>query len=800
MKDRVVRAVFAAVVIAVGCGSAWAATLTWTGEAGDGKWSTPGNWSPVQAPAKGDSVVFSGDLGAKGASTVDSDFTAESVYSLEIKADFVGSVTLGRNFWVARTFDMSAGTFTCGDFDFTVGVLDGANNNNCQINFYHRGGTFNCPSGTFEFRRSYPNSYFHTTGGTWNANGGTLKFNIRSSGTSHAFYAYDRTFCNLDFSAESAASCIIYVKGTNVVTGTLKFQCGGLSPAVADAAVFHAKGDLYLGGQSSGGATEIRVDGTDDQHIYGDDKGGTGRNSGARCCTLILDKPSGKVIASGKTISLGTTNNGCAGLQIMQGEVDLSSVEEMGLYLYSGVPLRVWPEAKVSWPKSLTLLSDTSAVLLCAHGQTFNDLTFLRGGQSQYPNNVTNTVNGQLTFSGTSIEAQAVDTPCIPQSKGSTVQGAIIVKGDVYWKRGASNAQPGGGVPLIFVGDRHQYLRTETDETCVTKLIIRKDPDSVLTAVGEEGGVVRLGCWRAASNGTGTMFDLQSGTFEFPETAFDIASVNGATIKQSGGRLVPGKAVLRVTYAANSTFGPFRDPLWDLTVRQSDSVWLNGAGSDPIVVSNNFAFLGGQWRGGPTVSVGGDWTIGNALGDPTYVTMTVNLFGDRDQKISCTNLTRNTIGKVTVEKTGGTVSLDTDFYHRNNNNCTFELKSGTIKPNGHRFLLRNMTVSAGAGVAFRPPLDKIEPMIETTGTLTLPTSGAVQLDVLGKIEPECVTHVPLFGYGSVSNYSKDRWNVRSWAPCARAPRKSVPLVENVTGEKRLYFNWRYAYGMCISIW
>lgn len=105
---RVVRAVLAAAVVA-GCGSAAAATLTWTGEAGDGKWSTPGNWSPVQAPAKGDSVVFSGDLGAKGASTVDSDFTAESVYSLEIKADFVGSVTLGRNFWVTRTFDMSAG-------------------------------------------------------------------------------------------------------------------------------------------------------------------------------------------------------------------------------------------------------------------------------------------------------------------------------------------------------------------------------------------------------------------------------------------------------------------------------------------------------------------------------------------------------------------------------------------------------------------------------------------------------------------------------------------------------------------
>lgn len=738
---RVVRAVFAAAVVAVGCGSAAGATLTWTGEAGDGKWSTAGNWSPEQVPAKGDSVVFTGDLGAKGASTVDDGFTAESVYSLEIKADFAGSVTLGRNFWITRTFDMSAGTFTCGDFDFTVGVLDGANKSDYQINFYHRGGTFNCPSGTLEVRRSYQNSYFHTTGGIWK--------------------------------------------------GTMKFQCGGLRPAVAGAAVFRAQGDLYLGGISGGGAAEILVDGTGDQHIYGDDKGGTSRSSGARCCTLILDKPSGKVIASGKTISLGTENNGCAGLKILRGEVDLSAVEEMGLYLYSGVPLRVWPEANVSWPQSLTLLSDISAVLLCAHGQTFNDLTFLRGGQSQYPNNVTNTVNGQLTFSGTSLEAQAVTDSCIPQSKGSGVQGAIIVKGDVYWKRGASNMQPGGGVPLIFVGDRHQYLRTETDETCVTKLIIRKDPGSVLTAVGEEGGIVRLGCWCAASNGTGTMFDLQSGTFEFPETAFDVAWVTGATIRQTGGRLVPGKAALHVGYTgANSTLGPFLDPLWDLTVGQSSDNWLNSPVDNAIVVSNDFAFLGGQWRGRPTVSVGGNWTMGANLGDPTYVTMKVNLVGDRDQKISCTNLTRGTIGMVTIDKTGGTVSLDTDFYHRNNNNCTVDWKSGAVNPNGHRLLLRNLNVGNGAVLAFNPP-PLGDAMVETTGSLTF--DKTVGIRVLPKIDENTPTRANLFSHASVSGYAAEKFTF----DVSELVRK--PKVFNDTGDKLIYFTYKFKHGLCLSI-
>ena len=45
------------------CGRAMAATLTWTGAAGDNNVNTAGNWSPAQVPVSGDTLVFSGSAG-----------------------------------------------------------------------------------------------------------------------------------------------------------------------------------------------------------------------------------------------------------------------------------------------------------------------------------------------------------------------------------------------------------------------------------------------------------------------------------------------------------------------------------------------------------------------------------------------------------------------------------------------------------------------------------------------------------------------------------------------------------------
>ena len=70
MKDCVVRAVFAAAVVA-GCGSAWAdapGSRVWTGDGGDANWFNAANWNPVGVPqadeaveiGKGAAVTLSG--------------------------------------------------------------------------------------------------------------------------------------------------------------------------------------------------------------------------------------------------------------------------------------------------------------------------------------------------------------------------------------------------------------------------------------------------------------------------------------------------------------------------------------------------------------------------------------------------------------------------------------------------------------------------------------------------------------------------------------------------------------------
>ena len=457
-------------------------------------------------------------------------------------------------------------------------------------------------------------------------------------------------------------------------------------------------------------------------------------------------------------------------------------------------PLRVDAAAHVVWPTTLKISNDSSHSFFGCVGQEFNNLELTHVSQCNIPYATTNTVNGTLTLNGCSLENAKLNWSWLPLPNNDSIQAAFILKGDLLWRRNGTPST-GGGVKMIFAGDRHQYIYTDAEDVHVSSLIVRKTLGSVLTAVGTNG-VLKVGSARHAPVAYGDVFALESGTFEFPTNCLAMHSCENAHYRQLGGMMVPGKAEFRIESCSNSQLHDFIDPFYDLAIKHGSGTYIALYGA--VNVTNDLKILGGHVRGDGTFNVCGDWMQEGVL-ESQHWTANVRLVGGHDQMFRTTDSTQNTWGKITVEKSGGVFALESDLWHRYNNNCTFALASGTIKPNRHRLLLRNMTVSAGAGVAFRPALDEIEPMIEATGELTLPASGVVQLDVLGKIEPECVTHVPLFGYGSVSNYSKDRWNVRSWASCAKAPRKSVPLVENVTSEKRLYFNWRHAYGMRIIV-
>ena len=58
-RSGLTRAASARLALICAC-HAHAATLTWTGAGGDGNVNNPANWSPAQAPATGDVLIFGG--------------------------------------------------------------------------------------------------------------------------------------------------------------------------------------------------------------------------------------------------------------------------------------------------------------------------------------------------------------------------------------------------------------------------------------------------------------------------------------------------------------------------------------------------------------------------------------------------------------------------------------------------------------------------------------------------------------------------------------------------------------------
>ena len=799
MNLKTVKTMAVAATAAALATTAQAATYIWTGATGDGKWSTPGNWTvdgvteSTTTPGKSDSVVFTGALGTKGHSTVDANFQGEYVANLTLAKDFTGSVTLGRDFWVFRVYDQSAGTFNGGSYRFTVGTPSRQNvAPTGSASFYHRGGTFNAPdaAGEFRFDFSYEATDFVSTGGVFNANGGTVTIlsSFTTSANAHNWLVYDRTFYNLNF-ADGSFAPTYRGKGTNTIENAFTFRNGVFNQSNDKYVVFNVLKDCYIGGHTAGGPAVINICGDGEQHVYGD-------ASDCKSISLDVRKTSGKVWFHGEKLCFGRGGSDFNGVRFLSGEIDLSDVDQMAIESYNtNPPLRVDEAAHVVWPTTLKISNDSGRSLFGCVGQEFNNLELTHiVNECDIPYATTNIVNGTLTLNGCSLVNSKLNWSWLPLPNEASIAAALILKGDLIWRRNGT-ANTGGNVAMIFEGDKHQYIYTDAEDVHISRLIVRKTPDSVLTAIGTNG-VLKVGCTRAASCATGDMFVLECGIFEFPTNCLAMDSCYQAHFRQLGGKMDTGKSEFLIENCQKSQLDDFIDPFYDLAIKHGAGTYISLGGS--VNVTNDLKILGGHVRGDGTFSVYGDWMQEGVL-ESVYWSANVRLVGDHDQKFRTTDATQNTHGKIMVEKSSGVFALESDLWHRYNNNCTFALTSGTIKPNGHRFLLQKMSVAAGAGVAFRPALDEIEPMIEATGELTLPASGAVQLDVLGKIEPECVTHVPLFGYGSVSNYSKDRWNVRSWASCAKAPRKSVPLVENVTSEKRLYFNWRHAYGMRIIV-
>ncbi len=191
----------------------------WTGLAGDGKWSTPGNWKTwngvthqydTVVPGVND-LVFFNDIGAAEPSTIDSGFLEGTVAYLGIGKGYGNILTQGHTL-ITGDFAQEGGTFIGGDsMDLNGFVLNGGN--------------FTAPT-TLNVDASWMKS-----GGTFDSNasaGGTVNFkgtgdqSLTSGGSSFNILTIDLT------SPEEGPTSTLQLQDALTVSGELTVTSGTL--------------------------------------------------------------------------------------------------------------------------------------------------------------------------------------------------------------------------------------------------------------------------------------------------------------------------------------------------------------------------------------------------------------------------------------------------------------------------------------------------------------------------------------------------------------------------------------------
>ena len=818
------RIVLAAGFAAFGVSAAFAVEYVWDGGEGDGKWSSAANWNPDGVPGKDDDVVFNA---SSGSATVDEGFGGE-VMRLTLAEGYAGTVTLGREFTVAHTLTIEGGTLTCGNFDLNLGgVKRTVNQAQYPGNIYQRGGTFNAPSGTLRVYSRNNNVHVYLIGGVFNANGGTVRIERYGNIEQNLWFAsQDRTFHNLEIpdlnpGKNNGSDPRLMFYGTNTVTGAFTHKWGNFWSSEKDGFKFgksnpalHLKGDLYVGGNAAGGGLKVILDGTGDQTVWGD-------STGRAAMSLWVEKTSGTAYFKGDIVKLAPGAGGWQGVwfrtpskidmsELNTFDVQANSGEKTGLRIEDGVEFEP-PENFICRPFEWGRFQ--------VRDRTFKNLALLCVNYgTRYPQGCTNTVTGTFTQGG-----------CLSNVKYSDyvnlgVAGAIICLGDI-----AITNKPGSGgyTPVYIAGAGDQTIHT-CPGAVLGKFIMCK-PEGSRVKMDNADGKLLLG---ADGQVDGNSFIFESGIFEFPRVELGITNTQNIVFKQTGGVLEEtGAPVVICAGGVNGNIGPLTQPISKLHIA---SVNTSQAFTETITVTNEFKICGKSYIvGSGTLNCQGDFIIeGTALhssGQQTPIKFT----GGNDQVIR-TEIPQwaPTWGAITVDKTGGKITLESDFAVTNDSTRNaggyeqFYWKNGIIDLNGHDLYLGNrvdmesgakavipqgshlfggkstMTVLAGATFAFQPPADGDErPVVCCDRQLSLPRSNdAVNLELLGKVTPESVTHFPLFTYDSFAyayDFTKTVWNVTLCEDASRP--RGVPFVQHVADDKTIYFNWKYKTGMCLFV-
>ena len=668
MKDRVVRAVFAAAVV-VGCGSVFATDYTWRGGGADANWSTAENWSPNGVPTKGDNVIF--DAQSTGTSSVDEglataagDFAA--VNDMTLKAEFGGTIQLRRPFAVQHTYTQENGTMTCGEHIFRSGVVSGTVTK--PGNFYLHGGTFNAPSTEFQYYSASHQVYFESIGGTWNHNNGTFIIQSSCNGGNFSFKSYDRTYNNFILRRTPGSSwpnTLTWPNSTNTVLGDLTIDVCTLSQSKS--ARLHVKGDITVSGIGGGGDCVIVLDSDKDQYVHG-------QTSSGKCWPMIVDKPAGRLIFDGDQSCIlkgaGYSQCGeCFRVKRCEG-VDMSGLSTFGISSYAS-SFYVEPGVPVTWA-GLVKITDYNVKTVKLLDQTFNSLYIAMTDSRMNFGTSTNTVLGDLTVSAGGF---------IGTDKGQNT--LLRLKGNYHVDNkynAAHTLSYGGGNGWVVLDGETDQTITCTNAGCNS---IRIDkPEGCKVLVDSPDNCLWLGHAGGYVSGDGS-FDMRSGILDVSQGGIIMTNCCYGTLKQTGGTILWGERGL-YTYIQNGghsytvNFGDFMIPRYEAAGAKGGTGNINGTVTVSNFVNNGTTFAG-------TAYVYGDHYV--HADTKARVSGSVRYCGDADQRVFAeegASFTGTSGMAKSVQKTGGTLTLDSDLKVSSWDGDSFAISdTSSVDMNGH---------------------------------------------------------------------------------------------------------------------
>lgn len=817
MKDcasRVVRRAAMAAVIVFGLGVASASDRTWTGDAGDGKWSTPGNWSGQTVPASGDTVILDGTATSPN-SVVDADF-AGTVQRVKLQSTYLGTLTLERSLRVTHQYMQYAGTVVCGANDLWVGTAGTAAN--CST-FEVFGGTFHAPSTTLRWttKTNGSVSFRLNNEAAWDANGGTVFLDLYSAYNIY-LYASNRVFSSLMVGGTTTGGIDWSKCYNNRITGMLTHVGGAINGGGESA--FFVEGSVNVSSNANGGTGWLTFNGDTDQTIAFGEPYDDGNLAYGSTCGIKLDKSrGGKLTVTGKSAHFGTraatlkgTEKLWSGFKVLGGTLDFSGLDRVSVWT-SYTTIHVDPEAQVLMPEDFVIRASSRGgnsydwgTILEANGLEFNNLTLRMMRALQLQNETTNVVLGCLTIEGAGLRVyKPKDTYSTKWwESGVAHNGTILLYGNITNRNlYAENLDVCGGNGVIrMVGSADSVIYS--DGGYLPTLVVEKDEGVKVTCEPSDQKMVMR--TKDESNG----FVLQSGVFTLPDAGCALSNCYHSAFYQLGGTLNAGLGDMY--FGGYTAYVKCIDPAGGITVDlpgTTGGLMINS--KSELIVTGPFVCNRGRigYRSYGDTSrlvLQGDYIISDRWFGGN---MPIDIIGDKDQHYSCSQYGTNVAEAVNVKKTGGRFVLDTDMdlTKRLNGGAqvattlsqAVNLTAGTLDLNGHVLKLPptgTTTVGEGFHFAFPAAEPEARACVVAADKLQFPTTaGSVELELTGKVRSVSPNPIPAFGYGSL---------VKPFDPSVftLVPHQSLTkrfAMTDDTTDKIVFLKYMYKRGLMMSL-